>query len=162
MWGGASREADGGRYTHTAKSVRDKMGKAEENVTAVVRNTEGILQPDSLLPLKFSLSYFIQLSSLLIPPLPHCPPILLILLCFTSKCLVLIYRCLVQPHPSVFNGHWLSSVLLSNTNWLAVLLLISIRCRISKEQTAELLDTEIIKNSQQREHWTMISIHSGV
>ena len=49
------QKADGGPYTHThththtytAKSVRDEMGKAAENVSAVVRNTEGILQPDS-------------------------------------------------------------------------------------------------------------------
>ena len=31
-------------HTYTAKSVRDKMGKGVENVSAVVRNTEGILQ----------------------------------------------------------------------------------------------------------------------
>lgn len=35
-------------YTHRAKSVRDKMGKEVENVTAVVKNTKGIPLPDSL------------------------------------------------------------------------------------------------------------------
>ena len=51
MCGGASRKQMASlshththTHTYTAKSVRDKMGKGVENVSAVVRNTEGILQ----------------------------------------------------------------------------------------------------------------------
>ncbi len=67
------QKADGGPYTHTAKSVRDKMGKAVENVTAVVRNTEGILLPDSLqtlTPKIYPLILYIALPLLLSSYIP--------------------------------------------------------------------------------------------